>query len=61
MRFVPVVRELQARDPKYSLSTVKFALREGQLVLSVNGPRGQSAGIYAGVIVDSISNDPEGR
>jgi hypothetical protein len=60
MHFVPTVRELQARDPKQSLATVKFALSGDHVVLLVNGARGQAAGIYAGVIVDSRSNEPGG-
>jgi hypothetical protein len=62
LRFVPVVRDLLASDPKFSLTAVKFELSADRthLVLTVNVPRGQSAGTYTGVIVDSSTNEPGG-
>jgi hypothetical protein len=60
LRFRPVARPLQARDPKSILSTVQFAVLERQIVLSVVGPRDQPSGVYAGVVVDSDSNEAGG-
>jgi hypothetical protein len=59
-RFMPVARQLQARDPKLILSTAQFTVSERQIVLSVAGPRDQPPGVYAGVVVDSNSNEAGG-
>jgi hypothetical protein len=60
-RFVPIVRELLAGGQKHGLSAVKFRLSaQKKLVLTVNVPRGQVAGTYTGVIVDSSTNHPGG-
>jgi hypothetical protein len=61
-RFVPLVRELLAGDPKHGLPKVKFQLTADRthLVLTVNVPRGQTAGTYTGAIVDSSTNEPGG-
>jgi hypothetical protein len=60
-RFVPVVRELLAGGQKHGLSAVKFKLgAQKKLVLTVNVPRGQAAGTYTGVIVDSSTDHPGG-
>ncbi|HEY3891893.1 MAG TPA: hypothetical protein VGM00_08035 [Bradyrhizobium sp.] len=60
-RFVPVVRELLAGRQKHGLSAVKFKLSaQKKLVLTVNVPRGQAAGTYTGVIVDSSTDHPGG-
>jgi hypothetical protein len=61
-RFVPLVRELLAGDPKRGLTAVKFQLTADRthLVLTVNVLRGQPAGTYTGVIVDSSTNEPGG-
>lgn len=60
-RFEPFVRKLQGPDPKYDLTTVKFTLdHKDQLVLAVIGPRGQYPGTYAGVVVNSNTNEPGG-
>lgn len=61
IRFVPFLHDLKGRDPKYSLASVEFTRNAGgKLVLSVNGQAGQHPAIYAGVIVDSYSNEPGG-
>ncbi|EHR00244.1 hypothetical protein [Bradyrhizobium sp. WSM471] len=61
LRFVPFLHELQGRDPKYSLATVEFTRNDkGKLVLSVRGQAGQHQAVYAGVVVDSYTNEPGG-
>lgn len=62
MRFVPVVRTLLASDPKHHLAAAKFKLSADHthLVLTINVPRDQPSGTYAGVIVDSSTNEPGG-
>jgi hypothetical protein len=62
IHFVPVVRSLQAGDPNQSLPAAQFELNADKtnLVLTVTVPRGQPAGTYAGIIVDSSSNEPGG-
>ena len=61
IRFVPFLHDLVGRDPKYSLRTVEFMRNDkGRLVLSVKGQAGQHPAIYAGVVVDSYSNEPGG-
>ena len=58
---MPIVRELLASGQKHGLSAVKFRLTaQKKLVLTVNVPRGQAAGTYTGVIVDSSTNHPGG-
>jgi hypothetical protein len=61
-RFVPLVRGLMAGDPRHGLTAVRFQLTADRthLVLTVNVPRGQPAGTYTGVIVDSSTNAPGG-
>jgi hypothetical protein len=61
-RFVPLVHELLAGDPKQGLRNVKFQLAPDKthLVLAINVPRGQPAGTYTGAIVDSSTNEPGG-
>jgi len=60
--FVPVVRPLMAADPKLVLSSVRFELSpdQAQLILTVDLSVDQPSGTYAGVIVDSTTNEPGG-
>ena len=61
-RFVPLVHELLAGDPKHGLRDVKFKLAADKthVVLTINVPPGQPAGTYTGAIVDSSTNQPGG-
>jgi hypothetical protein len=61
-RFVPLVRELLAGDPRHGLRDVKFRLATDRthLVLTINVPPGQPAGTYTGAIVDSSTNESGG-
>jgi hypothetical protein len=59
-RFVPFVGPLTAG--KYVLTGAKFLVKPNQpgLVLTVSAPKGQAAGIYSGVVVDSSTGEPGG-
>ena len=61
-RFVPVVRALVGADPTHNLTSVRLTLSADRthLVLNVDVPRGQPADNYAGVVVDSTTNEPGG-
>jgi len=61
-RFVPFVHPLLAHGTNHVLTAVNFGLSSDRtsIVLSVNVPPDQPAGIYTGVIVDSGTNEPGG-
>jgi hypothetical protein len=61
-RFVPIVGQLTAGNPKYVLTGAKFSVRPNPpgLVLTVSVPKDQAAGIYSGVVVDSSTGEPGG-
>jgi len=61
--FAPLALELFAKDRSYSLSSVKFSQSSDnppRSVLTVTVPDNQPAGIYAGAVVDSTTNQAGG-
>jgi hypothetical protein len=61
--FAPLALELFAKDRRYSLSSVKFSQRPDnppRSILTVSVPNNQPAGIYAGIVVDSTTNEAGG-
>lgn len=61
--FAPLALELFAKDRRHSLSSVKFSRSSDDpphSVLTVTVPNNQPAGIYAGAVVDSTTNEAGG-
>jgi hypothetical protein len=60
--FAPLVRQLVAKDPQYSLNSARFTRSADppRLVLTVTVPNNQPAGTYTGAVVDSGTNEAGG-